>query len=68
MVTRDERLADFSTEGSPALDQPHQLLCEDHCGTYVLPYPCRWVDGTWQNIRSGHLIQAEVVGWRPARR
>jgi hypothetical protein len=22
-----------------------ELLCEDHKGTYVLPFPCLWVDG-----------------------
>jgi hypothetical protein len=68
MATRSERLGEFITEGHPTSGKPHQLLCEDHCGTYVLPYSCLWRDGVWQNIRSGHQIEADVVGWRAAAR
>jgi len=24
------------------VDQPLELLCEDHVGTYVIPFLCRW--------------------------
>ena len=34
MVTRQERIDDFIHEGSPPNDQPLQILCEDHVGTY----------------------------------
>ena len=37
MVTRQERIDDFIHEGSPPNDQPLQILCEDHVGTYVIP-------------------------------
>jgi hypothetical protein len=41
-----------------------QVLCEDHSGTYQLPFPCRWVDGEWRNSESGSTVEATVVGWR----
>jgi hypothetical protein len=40
------------------------LLCEDHNGTYVIPFPCCWVDGAWRSIRSNRQIEANVIGWR----
>ena len=53
MATRERRLAEFNGEGQPAPDQPVQVLCEDHSGTYQLPFPCRFIDGTWRNHRIG---------------
>ena len=35
MVTRQERIDDFIHKGSPPIDQPLQILCEDHVGTYL---------------------------------
>ena len=32
-------------KGSPPNNQPLQILCEDHVGTYLIPFPCRWRDG-----------------------
>jgi hypothetical protein len=63
MATRDHRIAEFST-GKPSDGVPAQLLCEDHAGTYVLPFACRWTDGAWHNIASGAFIDAQVLGWR----
>jgi hypothetical protein len=63
MVTRQDRLEDFPS--SPrAADQVFDLLCEDHCGTYTLPFGCCWRDEQWRNAKTGKPIQAEVVGWR----
>jgi hypothetical protein len=42
MVTRKERIDAFSHEGVPPTDLPLELLCEDHVGTYVIPFLCRW--------------------------
>jgi hypothetical protein len=64
MATREYRLSEFSSEGLPPPEQPLQVLCEDHCGTYVLPYPCRWSEGAWWNIKSGQQIEGTVIGWR----
>jgi hypothetical protein len=64
MVTRDARLSDFNQlppdEGTAA-----HLLCEDHCGTYMLPFVCSWSGGRWLSSASGTPIQATVVGWKP---
>ena len=63
MATRERRLAEFNGNGEPPPDQPVQVLCEDHSGTYQLPFACRWVDG-WRNNESGGAVEATVVGWR----
>jgi hypothetical protein len=63
MTTRQRRLSDFNTTPPPA-DQPLQVLCEDHNGTYLLPYPCQWSEGGWRNCASNELIAVQVVGWR----
>jgi hypothetical protein len=64
MATRERRLAEFNGNGEPPPDQPVQVLCEDHSGTYQLPFACRWVDGEWRNNESGGIVEATVVGWR----
>jgi hypothetical protein len=64
MATRERRLAEFSGEGEPPPDQLVQVLCEDHSGTYQLPFACRFVDGEWRNNESGGAVEATVVGWR----
>lgn len=64
MVTRERRLAEFDGAGAPPPDMPVQVLCEDHSGTYQLPFFCRWVDGEWRNHESGGTVEATVVGWR----
>jgi hypothetical protein len=64
MATRQERIAAFSHEGEPPTDQPLELLCEDHVGTYVIPFLCRWNSGSWQSVDSKSPIEATVVGWR----
>jgi len=64
MATREYRLAEFNGQGEPPTGQPFELLCEDHNGTYVIPFPCHWIDGAWRSIKSGERIEATVVGWR----
>jgi hypothetical protein len=44
MENRRQRLDDFGEEGEPPTGEPIELLCEDHVGTYVIPFPCQWVD------------------------
>jgi hypothetical protein len=67
MVTRQERISDFDHEGTPPSDQPLQILCEDHSGTYVVPFLCQWHDGSWQSVASKRSIEATVIGWRAPR-
>jgi hypothetical protein len=62
MVTRQARIDAFH-EGVPPTDQSLELLCEDHVGTYVIPFLCRWRGGAWQNVETGNPIEATVVGW-----
>jgi hypothetical protein len=64
MVTRQQRLDDFDSVGEPPAGELMELLCEDHNGTYVLPFPCCWIDGVWRSVRSDREIEANVVGWR----
>jgi hypothetical protein len=64
MATREKRLAQFDGSGDPPTDQPVEVLCEDHSGTYQLPFACRWIDGQWRNDRTGGMVEATVVGWR----
>jgi hypothetical protein len=62
MATREQRLSEFNTGQPP--DHAVELLCEDHNGTYVLPYLCEWKEGAWRNCTSSKPIEAEVIGWR----
>jgi len=64
VVTRQERINDFDHEGTPPADQPLQILCEDHAGTYVVPFLCQWQDGAWRSVVSDRRIEATVIGWR----
>jgi hypothetical protein len=64
MATRQERIDEFSHDGTPPADRPLELLCEDHVGTYVIPFLCRWHDGAWQSLDTDKCIEATVIGWR----
>ena len=64
MATRDRRLAEFDGSGEPPPGLAVQVLCEDHSGTYQLPFSCYFVDGKWRNHESGGTVEATVVGWR----
>ncbi len=66
VAARRQRLAAFPGEGMAPADQACELLCEDHVGTYTLPYLCYWGKGTWRSIKTGEQIKAGVVGWRTA--
>ena len=67
MATREKRLAQFDGSGEPPPDLPVEVLCEDHSGTYQLPFACRWsrADGTTTNPAAP--VEATVIGWRMPR-
>jgi hypothetical protein len=65
MVTRQVRVDEFLHEGRPPANKALEVLCEDHNGTYVLPFLCQWHEGEWRNAKTNGRIEAEVVGWRP---
>ena len=64
MVQRADRLADFITDADPAPETMVQVLCQDHVGTYTLPYPCLMSEGVWINAATRCPIEMAVVGWR----
>ena len=64
MATREKRLAQFDGLGAPPPELAVEVLCEDHSGTYQLPFACRFVDGQWRNDKSGDTVEAAVIGWR----
>jgi len=64
MATRERRLSEFNGQGDPLPEQQVQVLCEDHSGTYQLPFPCKRIDGEWRNAESGSVVEAAVIGWR----
>jgi hypothetical protein len=62
VMTRLERFNNFSQTDPPS-GEPVHILCEDHHGTYLVPYLCRYVEGKWLTER-GTPITAKVAGWR----
>ena len=64
MATRERRLAEFNGNGEPPPDQPVQVLCEDHSGTYQLPIRLPLHRWRMAQQRSGGTVEATVVGWR----
>jgi hypothetical protein len=68
LVTRAVRIAEFTTDKEPEPGIALELLCQDHVGTYALPFPCRRVAGQWRNQRTGQIIEVAIVGWRTWKR
>jgi hypothetical protein len=64
MATRSARLEEFITNVAPSSGTLVELLCEDHVGTYLLPYLCRSTAEGFLNERTSETIEAFVVGWR----
>jgi hypothetical protein len=64
MVTRTARLKDFRANGYPSSELLVQVLAEDHVGTYILPFPCKRINGEWRNGTTGEVVQASIIGWR----
>jgi hypothetical protein len=50
MATREDRIREFAQNGMPPAGISLEVLCEDHCGTYILPFPRQWSDGTWRGL------------------
>jgi hypothetical protein len=64
MALRSARLMEFTTDIEPLAGVEVELLCEDHNGTYLLPFPCYRADGEWHNVRTDEVLQADILGWR----
>ena len=63
-MTRQVRLDEFIHDGTPPPDKALEVLCEDHNGTYLLPFLCQWRDGNWQSVKGKRRIEVAVIGWR----
>lgn len=64
MVTRNERMAEFTTEGTPPAGKPMEVLSEDKSGTYLLPFACYWESDAWHNAYTDAALEVSVIGWR----
>ncbi|MGP0059229.1 MAG: hypothetical protein ACLPID_08090 [Beijerinckiaceae bacterium] len=67
MAMLNDRLAEFIGDRFPVDGVAVELLCMDHVGTYLIPFPCCRAGQSWRNLRTGEVVSAEVVGWRPKR-
>lgn len=66
MVQRADRLADFITDSNPAPGEVVEVLCQDHIGTYTLPFLCSMTERGWINAATQLPIETDVIGWRLA--
>lgn len=64
MATLDRRMSMFITDRLPPADLEVEVLCRDHVGTYVLPFPCRYENDSWRNAQTDEPIEVQIVGWR----
>ncbi|MGO9007975.1 MAG: hypothetical protein ACLQIQ_05050 [Beijerinckiaceae bacterium] len=65
MATLNDRLAEFVSDRFSDDGVPVELLCIDHVGTYLIPFPCCRAGQSWRNLRTGEIVSADVIGWRP---
>lgn len=63
MATREHRIAEFNA-GPPPDGEAVEVLCEDHNGTYLLPFACRFINNKWFNAFINQEIEGTVLGWR----
>ena len=64
MVTRSDRIAQFITDRDAPDGIAVEALCQDHVGTYVLPFPCRREGTAWYNGVTMIALDCDVIGWR----
>jgi hypothetical protein len=64
MVAFSERLAQFITDREAPDGTVVEALCQDHVGTYVLPFPCRRQGAAWYNNVTSAALDCDVIGWR----
>ena len=64
LTSLNDRIAEFIVDQFPPDGSPVELLCVDHNGTYVIPFPCHRVEDAWRNFETNEVIEADVAGWR----
>jgi hypothetical protein len=67
LTSLNDRIAEFIVDRLPNEGSAVELLCVDHNGTYVVPFPCRRVADSWRNTETNEVIEADVAGWRQRR-
>jgi hypothetical protein len=58
MASREYRLAEFN-QGQPPPGKALQVLCEDHNGTYLLPFKCEYRSGAWYNAEKKSALAVQ---------
>jgi hypothetical protein len=64
MTSLSDRLSQFVTDREAPDGTAVEALCQDHVGTYVLPFPCRREGAAWYNSNTSAPLDCDVVGWR----
>ena len=59
-------MAEFVTDGDPAPEIMVEVLCQDHVGTYTLPFLCLTTERGWINAKTLLPVETNVIGWRVA--
>ena len=68
LTSLSDRIAALLVDQFPPEGLSVELLCVDHNGTYVVPFPCHRVEDAWRNFETNEIIEADVAGWRLRRR
>lgn len=50
--------------GVPTDSEPHMAFSVDRRGPYTLPFPVRYLEGSWVNATTGDKLACDVRGWR----
>jgi hypothetical protein len=64
MVQRAARIAQFVSDRDPKADVMVQVLCQDHVGTYTLPFLCTKTGSYCITTATSEVLDVEVLGWR----
>lgn len=63
VISRQQRIAQFN-QSEPPYMEGCMLLCEDHIGTYLLPFACKWDGLNWSPVERDSPLEVRVVGWK----
>ena len=61
LTSLSDRIAAFIVDRFPPDGSSVELLCVDHNGTYVVPFPCHRVEDAWRNFETNEIIKADVA-------
>lgn len=64
MPTRIAEANGWDTKDLPPTNSAVECLAVDSCGSYLLPFLCKHVNGQWINAAHGNVLAVRIVGWR----